>query len=128
MVAISAILSGCIAEGDYDAPEEPAEEMAEARQELTAGCTTQGSGGGTWGDVIKLCRTSSGGLYVQKRSGTFTSSGYIYLYNGSGSVVASQGVPQDTLTVNFGYRPPGWYYVYYSSNAPGEAWTGWLQN
>jgi hypothetical protein len=125
-VLIGMASAGCIAEDgsvqddDAVASEEEVEEVAQALDTCTE------TGGGTWGNVITLCRTSSNSLYVKKRSGTFTSSGTMKLKTWLGTIY-TQNVFVGQTTVWFGPQLPGWYYAVYESNAPGTAWTGEIQ-
>ncbi|WP_438002926.1 hypothetical protein WME89_28845 [Sorangium sp. So ce321] len=123
--------AGCIAEDgsfqefqddDVAGGEEAVGEVAQALDT----CTPLGTGGGTWGDILTLCRTPANNLYVKKRSGSFTSSGTMKLKTWLGTIYTTTVFPGAT-TVYFGPQLPGWYYAVYESNAPGTAYTGEIQ-
>ncbi|HZF56507.1 MAG TPA: hypothetical protein VE093_48160 [Polyangiaceae bacterium] len=121
-------LTGCIAEDGSEEDDQVVnddEAVAEVAQALDT-CTPLGTGGGTWGDIITLCRTSSNNLYVKKRSGSFTSSGTMELKSWVGTLYTVNVYPGAT-TIHFGPQLPSWYHAVYTSNAPGTAYTGEIQ-
>ncbi|MDC3956729.1 hypothetical protein [Polyangium jinanense] len=129
-VLIGMVSAGCIAEDgsvqdEYAMrAEEEVEAVEEAAQALDT-CTT--TGGGTWGNIITLCRTSNNSLYVKKRDGgAFTSSGTMKLKTWLGTI-DTRPVYVGQKEVWFGPPGPGWYSALYESNAPGTAYTGEIQ-
>jgi len=137
-VLMGATLTGCAydeaaAEEDGALVEagglEQGEAVGEVSQALDS-CTSSESGGGTWGGVIVLCRTSTGTLYVRKHdNGTFTSSGVMYLEADFANTIWSRNVSDGVTSVSFGWKPEDWYRAtYYPSSVGGIAYTGWLRN
>lgn len=133
VILLGASLPGCAAEPlDGETGDPAAEEEAEvgaAEQALDAACNPYGNGGGgTWGDILMLCRTSEGVLYVQKRDGSaFTSSGDMHLVEISRGFIDQRHVNAGDWLVPFGQRPHGQYRAFYYSDAPGWVRTGWLE-
>lgn len=128
---LGATLVGCVADVSDEemASEDPAagEDLGEAQQALDT-CTPYGSGGGTWGDILKLCVTPQKYLYVMKRDGSaFSSSGVMELKHWLGTMM-SVNVYANTNTrkVHFGPHLPGDYGAVFNSNNGGVAHTGWL--
>jgi hypothetical protein len=89
------------------------------------GCTTPGSGGGTWRSVISLCVEPKGEIMVLKEDrGAFRSSGRMTLY-GQGVRRAAQ-VTAGVYVARSPAAVEGCHQARFVSDVGGDAWTGTL--